>query len=290
MSLKPPLLLLALTTLFTLVSYGIFGFDGVFVAGAIAFMVCSWSYWGADVAILRAAEARRVECAQEPELIATVAELAKKSGVPPPIVYTVVDRQPNAFALGRTPPHASLVLSSGLLGSLKQDELEAVIAHELAHIRRRDTLTMTFAATLVGGTVLIGAALGLVALVLGNRSAGRGTLIALAVSAPLAAIILRCGLGRQLEYDADRTSAILCGGPEPLIRALQKLDKASHEAPSATALARPQMACLYIVHPFPNLRLTWLFASHPTTEARIDRLRRLWGSQSKPPSLCRAAI
>ena len=246
----------------------LFGADVAAVALAVAVAAVFWE--ASPDTLLSRLGARKIA---EVELLATVRRLAERAGVPAPAVFEIEERQANAFAAGLTPSSAALVLTTGLRRTIRGAELEAVLGHEIAHIRNRDTLAAGIGASLVGAIVSLALVLG--ALGFAMRRQGGGALIALAVVAPVAALVLHLAAGRSSEYRADRDGAELAGGPENMIAALRRLDAASHRLVNKTAMRRPALAALFIVAPLPATWLSRVFSTHPPIAARIRRLEML---------------
>ena len=272
-NLKTILLLAALAVIFAAVGALFFDLTGAAVALAVATVINFWNYWHGGGTILAALEAREIDHATEAEIVSLVHELAAKAQIPPPRIFVIDSNQPNAFAVGPNPPLACLVLTVSLRRKLCRDELAAVIGHELAHIKRRDTLSRTIGVTMVSAIAAL--ALVLTAVGLAARRRGGCALIAFAILAPLISLLVMFTMSRSQEYGADRLGAELCGDPEHLIAALHKLGTAARRARNDLVLTHPATASLFIVDPIPD---TWggrLFASHPPLEKRIARLRIL---------------
>lgn len=269
MSWRAVLLVGMLAALFAAIG-SLFGMVGAAVALAIAIIISFWSFWSAAPNILAALHA--VPCTDAGVLCAT-SVLAASAAIPTPFIYEIEDAQPNAFALGPNPQSAVVILTSALSAHLTRSEINAVIAHELAHIRNRDTLVCTIATTFVSAIASLALVLGLVGLAV--RRHGGGVIIFLAILAPLIACILRFALSRSVEYRADRDAAYLCGRPRVLISALRKLDQFSHSIQSQSASAQPVLASLYIIDPLPKSWLGKIFCTHPPIAQRIARLEAM---------------
>ena len=248
----------------------LFGVLGAATALAMAIILCFWSYWSVVPSLL--AQSNAVPSTDAAVLQAT-AELAARAGIPLPCVYEIDDAQPNALALGPNPEAAVLILTRALRRQLTSGELRAVIGHEIAHIRNRDTLSSTIAATLVGAIVSLASLLALIGLAARRR--GGAAIIVLAALAPLIALIVKLAMMRSIEYRADRDGAHLCGGPEDLISALRKLDLLTKRTSSGAASIQPALAPLFFVDPLPDSWLGTLFSPHPTIASRIARLEAL---------------
>ena len=268
---RTAVLLAALTALFMVVGFALGGRGGAALALAFAVATNLFAYWNSDRLALASVDAHEVDASIAPDLVADVAELARRAGVPMPRVYVVESPQPNAFATGRDPEHAAVAINTGLSAALTRQERAGVIAHELAHIKHRDTLTMTIAATLAGAVSSI-ANFGL--FFGGRRDGGVGPVgaIALAILAPIAAMIVQMAVSRSREYVADRSGAEICGNPLWLAAALQKIEQGAAVIPDAAVEARPTMAHMFIINPLASGPRDNLFSTHPATENRVAAL------------------
>lgn len=278
-TLRTTVLLAGLTALFMVVGYFIGGTTGMFIALAMAVGMNLFSYWNSDQLVLRMQNAVPVAQSQAPELYDMVDILARRAGIPTPAVYLIQTPQPNAFATGRDPEHAAVAVSSGLLQQLQTHEVAAVIAHELAHIRNRDTLTMAITATLAGAV----SSLAQFGFWFGggnnrNNPLGGFGAILMVFLAPVAAMMVQMAVSRTREYEADRHGAEISGDPLALASALQKIEALAHRQPNYAAEASPAMAHLYIINPLSGQRMDNLFATHPDTANRIAALRSLAAS------------
>jgi len=256
-------------------------------SGAIAFFVMAGlmnfaMYWWSDRIVLRMYGARVIEPHDAPELCQMVDRLRQRAGLPMPIVAIAPSEQPNAFATGRNYENAVVCVTAGILRLVDRDELEGVIAHELAHIKHRHMLVGTIAATLAGAIAMIGRMLQWGALIGMGRDDDEGgnpvALLAMAIVAPIAAMIVQFAISRQNEFQADRTGAEICGRPLSLADALRKLEAYAHRIPMPVNPAAAQLA---IVNPLSGDRgmgLLRLFSTHPSTEERVERLRALAAS------------
>jgi heat shock protein HtpX len=277
--LRTTVLLAALTALFLVIGGAIGGNQGLFIAFVFALLMNFASYWFADKIVLSMYGAREVSLNEAPDLYRLVQRLAQRAGIPMPRVYIIPSDAPNAFATGRNPQHGAVAVTEGILRMLDTDELAGVLAHELGHIRNRDTLIMTVAATLAGAITMLahmaqwGAIFGF-----GRRdeedSGGGGmlSLLFMAILAPIAATLIQLAISRSREYFADSTGAAVAGSPSGLARALEKLHYASQRLPMD---ANPATAHLFIVNPLTGGSLVNLFSTHPPIEERIRRLRRI---------------
>ena len=204
-----------------------------------------------------------------------IARLSQNAGLPMPKVYIMENPQPNAFATGRNPENAAVAATTGLLSSLNYDEIEGVMAHELAHIRNRDTLIMTITATIAGAISMLGN----FAFFFGgrDRNSGMGPIatIAMIILAPLAAMLVQMAISRTREYSADRAGAEICGKPMALASALNRISGAAHRIENDTAEANPATAHMFIINPLSGARMDNLFSTHPATENRIAALQRI---------------
>lgn len=275
--LKTTMLLAALTALFMVIGYMFGGTAGAVIALMVAAAMNLFTYWNADKIVLRMHDAQEVNPSSD--LYRLVERLARRGNMPMPKVYIVEDASPNAFATGRNPQNAAVAATTGLLAMLTPEEVEGVMAHELGHVRNRDTLVMTMVATIAGAISMI-ANFGLF---FGgshqNEEGGHGNMIAglLAVLvAPFAAMIVQMAISRTREYGADRAGAELCGNPRALASALAKISGAALHIPNATAERNPAAAQLYIV----PTHVSELFSTHPATEKRIAALEALAGAGS----------
>jgi heat shock protein HtpX len=281
---KTALLLAAMTALFMGVGLMVGGSTGMVIAFVIACAMNLWSYWGSDRAVLGMYGAEEVNPASAPDLYAMVARLAERASLPMPRVYLIHEDQPNAFATGRNPENAAVAVNTGLLAMLSREEVEGVVAHELAHIKNYDTLTMTITATLAGAVSMLAN----VAAFSGNRDnrSGFGIIgtIAMLVLAPLAASIVQMAVSRSREYEADRLGAEISGNPLGLASALARIAGAHNQTINQTAEHNPQTAHMFIINPLSGERMDNLFSTHPDTGNRIAALQHLasaWGASGQ---------
>jgi heat shock protein HtpX len=274
---RTAMLMAAMTALFLVVGALLGGQTGMLLALAFAAATNLFAYWNSDRLALAANGAQEIQRADAPDLYDMVAELAGRAQLPMPRVYVIHEDQPNAFATGRNPENAAVAVNTGLMAMLTRQELAGVIAHELAHIKYRDTLTMTITATLAGAISSI-AQWGL--LFGGNRSNGPGVIgsIALAILAPLAAMLVQMAISRSREYAADRLGAEICGDPNALAGALAKISHGAQVIPNENAEANPAMAHMFIVNPLTGQGMDNLFSTHPNVENRIAALQALAGA------------
>ncbi len=269
-------LLAAMTALFMVVGYFIGGTGGMMIALVFAGLTNLFAYWNSDKMVLRMQNAVPVERSRAPELYDMVDVLSQRAGIPTPAVYVIESDQPNAFATGRDPQNAAVAVSSGLLRQLETREVAGVVAHELAHIRNRDTLVMTITATLAGAI----SALAQFGLFFGggnnrdNPLGGIGALL-MVFLAPVAAMIVQMAVSRTREYEADKHGAEISGDPLALASALQKIATLAGRQVNVAAERNPAMAHMYIINPLSGARMDNLFSTHPDTGNRIEALRRL---------------
>ncbi|SON53828.1 htpX-like protease [Hartmannibacter diazotrophicus] len=274
--LKTGMLLAAMTALFMGVGFLIGGQAGMMIALVIAVGMNLFSYWNADKMVLAMHGAREVDARSAPDYYNLVAELARRAELPMPRVYIMDNPQPNAFATGRNPENAAVAATTGLLQMLSHDEVAGVMAHELAHIKHYDTLTMTITATIAGAISMLanfGMFFG------GNRDNNHplgfvGILVA-AIVAPLAAALVQMAISRTREYSADRGGAEISGNPMALASALQKIAGGVAHVPNYNAEANPASAHMFIINPLSGERMDNLFSTHPATENRIAALVKI---------------
>jgi heat shock protein HtpX len=275
---RSALLLAVLAGLFAAMGGFVGGQTGLLVALAVALVMNGLAYWNSDKIVLRMQNAREVDAASGGQLHEIVAELARRAELPMPRVYMMQSPQPNAFATGRNPENAAVCASSGLLEALTPQEVAGVMAHELAHIKSRDTLTMTIAATFAGAISMITQWLQ-VSAIFGSRNSGnrhgRLATFAAMLVAPLAAMLIQMAISRQREYQADRLGAIICGNPLWLASALGRIQEIVRRVPNPLAERVPAMAHLFIVNPLTGGGMDNLFRTHPSTENRIAELYKL---------------
>ena len=271
---RTAILLAALTALFMGVGYLIGGQSGALIALVVAAGMNFVAYWNADTLVLRMHGAQEVDARTAPELYQMVGELAARAGLPMPRVYLMDNPQPNAFATGRNPQNAAVAATTGLVQMLSRDEIAGVLAHELAHIKHHDTLTMTVTATIAGAISML-AQFGLF-FGGGNRSNnGLGLIgtLAMVILAPLAAMLVQMAISRTREYSADATGAQISGRPLALASALARIENAAHQIENPVAEQHPATAHLFIINPLSGARMDNLFGTHPATENRIAALQ-----------------
>ena len=269
------LLLACLTGLFLAIGYLIGGQGGMVLAFLFAAGTNLFAYWNADKMVLRMQGARQIDRSSAPEFYDIIADLSARANLPMPKVYIMDNPQPNAFATGRNPENAAVAATTGLLQILSPAEIAGVMAHELAHIKNRDTLVMTMTATLAGAVSML-ANFGFL---FGgrDRNSPLGPLggILLIILAPLAAMIVQLAVSRTREYEADRGGAEISAAPLSLASALHKISGAAQRIPNEAAEANPAMAHLFIINPLSGQRMDNLFSSHPATENRVAELQKM---------------
>ena len=269
--LKTAVLLGGLSALFLLIGRAVGGDTGLVMAFGFAVVMNIGSYWFSDKIVLRMYKAQQV--GPEHALYRMTERLAQRAGLPMPKVYVIPDMSPNAFATGRNPSHAAVAATEGVMRLLPDSELEGVIAHELAHVKNRDILISSVAAT-IGAAIMMLANMAQFAAIFGgsNRDDRGGSplaLLATAMLAPLAAGLIQAAISRQREFAADRAGADIAGSPIGLAQALRRIDAASRQIPMD---ANPATAHMFIMKPFSARGMAALFSTHPPTEARVAAL------------------
>ena len=276
---KTGILLAALTSLVVLIGGAVGGQQGMLIAFVFAIAMNLGSYWFSDRIVLSMYGAQPIDEAQAPDLYRIVRRLCTKAAIPLPRVYLIPGDTPNAFATGRNPQHAAVAVTEGIMRMLDDEELEGVLAHELSHVRNRDTLTMTIAATLAGVITYLAHMAQWAAMFGGGRrddeeGSGGGVIgmVLMAILAPIAAMLIQLAISRAREFQADASGAHLVGRPWGLAKALEKLEVASRMTPMD---ATPATAHLFIVNPLRGEGLAALFSTHPPIQERIARLRAM---------------
>jgi len=282
---RTAMLLAFLTALFMGVGFLIGGKSGMLIALVIAAGMNIFSWWNSGDMVLSSYDAQEIDERNAPEFYRIIRDLAARANLPMPRVYLINSDQPNAFATGRSPENAAVAASTGLLRRLTPDEVSGVMAHELAHIENRDTLTMTITATIAGAISMLGN----FAFFFGGSRDDRnnpfgfvGVLVAMIV-APFAAMLVQMAISRTREYSADRRGAEISGKPLSLASALRRIEADAHQIPNEYAEANPATAHMFIINPLSGERMDSLFSTHPSTENRIAALeefaREMHGQQ-----------
>ncbi|MDZ7582498.1 MAG: zinc metalloprotease HtpX [Deltaproteobacteria bacterium] len=284
---KTTLLLAVLTAFIMWIGQLLGGRQGMVIALVLAAGMNFFSYWYSDKLVLKMYRAREATPQQAPEIFAMVRQLAQNAGLPMPKIFIVPSEAPNAFATGRNPENAVVAVTDGLVRLMNRQEILGVLAHELAHVKNRDILIGSIAATLAGAIMLL-ASMARWSMIFGggrddDNSGGSGIigLIVMSILAPMAAMIIQMAISRSREYQADATGAAISGDPEGLASALEKLGAAS--AGRLPMNASPSTAHMLIVNPLSGRNLMHLFSTHPPLEERIARLRGITGKH--PPRL-----
>ena len=282
-TLRTGILMAALTGLFLAIGYVIGGQSGMFIAFLFAAGTNLFAYWNSDKMVLGMYGAREVDDASEPDLVHLVRSLATAAQLPMPKVYIAENPQPNAFATGRNPEHAAICVTTGILERLSSEELAGVLAHELSHVKNRDTLIMTITATIAGAISMLAN----FAFFMGgdrrNNPLGAVGLILVMIVAPLAAMLVQMAISRTREFEADRVGAAISGRPLWLASALERISTASDRIPNHAAEANPATAHMFIINPLHGGGLQSLFATHPSTAERIARLEAMAREMGQEP-------
>ncbi len=288
---KTALLLALLTAIFVAMGAVVGGRTGMVIAFVAALVMNVLSLWNSDKIVLRMFKARQVDASSAPVYYGLVKDLAAHAGLPLPKVFIIPSPQPNAFATGRSPEHSAVAASTGLLETLSREELAGVIAHELAHIKNRDTLTMTVAAT-IGGAISMLAQYMQFSMLFGGHRSDRGALgwigaIVAMIAAPFAAMLVQMAISRSREYQADRLGAEICGNPLWLASALQRIHAVARRKVNPVAEQVPAAAHMFIVNPLTGRGVDNWFSTHPDVKNRVSELKamaREMGVASKPLS------
>ncbi|ACI99733.1 zinc metalloprotease HtpX [Rhodospirillum centenum] len=273
---RTAILLAGLTGLFLAVGYMIGGQGGMMIALLIGLGTNLFAYWNSDKVVLRMYNARQVDERSAPQFYGMIRDLAARAGLPMPKVYIIENPQPNAFATGRNPENAAVAATTGLLNQLTPEEVAGVMAHELAHVKNRDTLIMTITATLAGALSML-ANFGLFFGGGDNRNNPLGAVgtILMVILAPMAAMLVQMAISRSREYEADRIGAEICGNPTWLANALEGIQRAAGRTVNVQAENNPATAHMFIINPLHARSVDSLFSTHPRTEERIRLLRAM---------------
>jgi heat shock protein HtpX len=268
---KTSLLMAAIVALFGVVGAAMGGAQGMLVALVFGGAMNFFAYWFSDKMVLRMYNAQEVDEAGAPQFYGIVRELAQHAGLPMPKVYLIDEAQPNAFATGRNPEHAAVAATTGILQLLSARELRGVMAHELAHVKHRDILTSTIAATMAGAISSIAHLF----MFFGGRDGERPNAIvglALMILAPLAAMLIQFAISRAREFEADHGGAEISGDPQALAAALEKIERYAQGLPLPAAEQHPETAQMMIINPLAGGGIAGLFSTHPATQERVARL------------------
>jgi heat shock protein HtpX len=280
---RTALLLSAMTALFGIIGLMIGGGMGMAIALGLAVVMNLWAYWNSDKMVLKAFSAQLVDPTTATGMLKTYADdiisMAKAAHMPVPAIYVIPDKAPNAFATGRDPEHAAVAATHGLLQSLTREEIRAVMAHELAHIKNRDTLIMTVTATLAGA---ISSLANFAMFFGGSQSDEDGppnfiVMLLMSILAPMAAMIVQMAISRSREYEADRVGAMIAGDAASLADALHKIDDLAHRRVNHRAEAHPAAAHMFIINPLSGKGMDNLFSTHPATQNRVRALMEIAG-------------
>jgi heat shock protein HtpX len=282
-TMRTTLLLAALTGLLLVVGQALGGQTGMVIAFLIAVVMNFGSYWFSDQLVLKMYQAQEAGPSDAPGLFQTVQQLASRAGLPMPRVYVIHSEAPNAFATGRDPQHAAVAATTGLMRILSREELAGVMAHELAHVQNRDTLTGAIAATIAGAIAMLANMfqwMAIFGLARGDDEEGGGVGgllggLVMMIVAPIAASLIQMAISRSREYAADARGAEVCGNPLWLANALRKLEQMNRRTLMPEAESHPATAHLFIVNPLKGANLAQLFSTHPATEERIRRLEAM---------------
>lgn len=273
-TLRTGILLAGMTALFLAIGFMLGGQTGMIIAFLFALGTNAFAYWNSDKMVLRMYGAREVDARSAPGFYGIVEQLAHRAELPMPKVYIIDNPQPNAFATGRNPENAAVAATTGLLNILDHEEVAGVMAHELAHVKNRDTLIMTVTATIAGAISMIA---NFALFFGGNRENPLGFVgtLLLMILAPLAAMLVQMAISRTREYGADQMGGEICGRPMWLASALQKLEAGAQRVDNPVAENNPATAHMFIVNPLHMRSMDSLFSTHPKTENRVRKLREL---------------
>jgi heat shock protein HtpX len=273
---KTAILLALMTGLFVTIGALVGGKTGMVIAFLMAAAMNAYAYWNSDKAVLRMYGAQEIGERDDPDLFGLVRELSRRAQIPMPKVYIMQNPQPNAFATGRDPAHGAVAVTTGIMQRLTREELAGVLAHELAHIKNRDTLTMTVTATIAGAISMLAN----FAMFFGNGDNRNNPLgiigtIALVILAPMAAMLVQMAISRSREYEADRIGAEIAGQPLWLARALENIQSTAGRVVNEDAERNPATAHMFIINPLTGQGMDNLFSTHPSTENRVARLQSM---------------
>ena len=277
---KTTILMAGILALFGIVGGAIGGKGGMLIALLLGGGLNLWAYWNSDKMMLRMYNAQEVDASIAPEFYGMVAELAQRAGMPMPRVYIIDEEQPNAFATGRDPQHAAVAATTGILRLLDYRELRGVMAHELAHVRNRDTLISTISATVAGAISALANMAMFASIFSSNRDEEGGTnpivMLLVSILAPIAASLIQMAISRTREFGADRIGSEISGDPLALAAALRKIEYYAQGRYLPAAEAHPETAQMMIINPLSGQRsMSDLFRTHPRTEERINRLEAM---------------
>lgn len=270
---KTTVLMAGIVVLFGMVGAAIGGANGMLIALLIGGGMNVYAYWFSDEAVLKMYNAQQVDETTAPEYYNMVRELAQNAGLPMPKVFIIDEEQPNAFATGRDPEHAAVAATTGIMRMLSQRELRGVMAHELTHVKHRDTLISTISATIAGAISSIGS-FGMLFSGGNDRERNVNPIVAIMIMilAPIAAMLIQMAISRAREFEADRGGAEISGDPRALASALEKIHNYAHQIPMQTAELHPETAQMMIINPLSTEGIRGLFSTHPQTEERVARL------------------
>ncbi|HKX64825.1 MAG TPA: zinc metalloprotease HtpX [Rhizomicrobium sp.] len=281
-TLRTGILMAAMTGLFLAVGALVGGSTGMLIAFGLALAMNLFAYWNSDKVLLSMYGAKPVDAQSAPDLYRLVEKLAASAQIPMPKVYITENPQPNAFATGRDPGHAAVCVTSGLLAQVNQEELAGVLAHELGHVKHRDTLTMTITAVMAGAISMLA---NMAFFMGGSRDRdhplGMVGVLLVTLLAPIAAMLVQAAISRSREFEADRAGAEITGRPMWLASALGQIERAAERTPNYPADANPATAHMFIINPLHG-GISGLFATHPATEERIARLRAMAEADATP--------
>jgi heat shock protein HtpX len=272
---KTALLLAAMTSLFVGIGWLIGGPTGMVIAFVVALGMNAFAYWNSDKMVLNMYGAQEIAERDDPDLFGLVSELARRAQIPMPKVYIMQNEQPNAFATGRDPAHGAVAVTTGIMQRLSREELAGVLAHELAHIKNRDTLIMTVTATIAGAISMLANFAMFAGATGDNRSNPLGIIgsIAIMFLAPMAALLVQMAISRTREYEADRVGAEIAGQPLWLARALENIQDSAQRIGNHDAERNPATAHMFIINPLSGHGMDNLFSTHPSTANRVARLQ-----------------